>query len=144
MISGGTTAPFPSVAREQTASCQSIVQPRAHSAAFAPERQRKGAFWTGMVVLMILHLSQFAAIFTEHLDHWVLSGTSMIVIRALSERMPGGSTGVWIECGLVFLMFYRLAESHFIRVESKPGDDMRVALIQRPIGAAAEEGAYAR
>jgi hypothetical protein len=108
------------------------------------EKQRKGAFWIGMVVLMGLHLSQFGAVFTEKLDHWVLSGTSMIAIRELSGRMPGGAIGVWIACALAFYAVYRTAESQFTRVESKPGDDMRVALIERPIGAASEEGAYAR
>ena len=108
------------------------------------ERRRKGTFWWGMVALMVLHVSQFGALITENLDHWVLSGTSMIAIRAAAERLPGGSVAVWVLCGLVFYGLYRIAERRFLRVESSPGDDMRIALIERPIGAAGQEGAYAR
>jgi hypothetical protein len=97
-----------------------------------------------MVVLMALHVSQFAALFVERLDHWILAGTSMIVIRSVAERLPGGSLGVWMLCGLALLGLYRVAESRFLRVESSPGDDMRIALIERPIGAATQDGAYAR
>jgi len=108
------------------------------------EGRRKSAFWWGMIVLMGLHVSQFAALFTNTLDHWVLSGVSMVVVREMSERLPGGSVTVWVLCGLVIYGFYRMAESRFLRVESSPGDDMRIALIERPIGAAGQEGAYAR
>jgi hypothetical protein len=108
------------------------------------ERRKRGAFWLGMVVLMALHISQFAALFTDLLDHWVLSGTSMIVIREMAERLPGGAFTVWLLCGLAFYGFYRAAEFRFQRVESLPGDDMRIALIQRPIGGAVEDGAYAK
>jgi len=33
------------------------------------EKQRKGRFWWGMVILMGLHLMQFVLMFTETLDH---------------------------------------------------------------------------
>lgn len=108
------------------------------------ERRRKSTFWWGMVTLMALHVMQFTALFAENLDHWILSGTSMVVIRAAAERLPGGSVTVWVLCALALYGFYRVAESRFIRVESSPGDDMRIALIERPIGAAGQEGAYAR
>jgi predicted benzoate:H+ symporter BenE len=108
------------------------------------ERQRKSAFWWGMVVLMGLHVLQYALVFTRALDHWVVTGTSMIVIRELGERMPGGSIGVWIVCGLVVFAFYRVTEARFLRVESCPGDDVQMTLIARPIGAAVEDGEYAR
>jgi hypothetical protein len=107
------------------------------------ERQKRGAFWLGMVVLLALHLSQFVALFGR-LNHWILSGTCMIAIKALAERLPGGSATVWVLCGLFFVLFYRMAEERFHRIESLPGDDMRVALIERPIGAAGAEGAYSR
>jgi hypothetical protein len=108
------------------------------------ERQIKSSFWTGMVVLMGLHVSQFALLVSERISHWVLSGTCMIAIRALTDRLPGGWAGVWFICGLAFFGLYRMAELRFSRAESKPGDDMRVGLIERPIGASSEDGAYAR
>jgi len=108
------------------------------------ERRKRATFWWGMVVLMLLHVSQFAALLTEKLDHWVISGASMIAIRAAAERLPGGSVAFWVLCGLVFYGLYRIAERRFMKVESSPGDDMRITLIERPIGAAAQEGAYAR
>jgi hypothetical protein len=109
------------------------------------ERRKRGAFWTGMAVLMALHVSQFIALLDEVLDHWVLAGSSMIVIRSLSERLPGGSSTVWVLSLLSLYGIYRMAESRFVRVESLPGDDLRVTLIERPIGASAtEDGAYAR
>ena len=109
------------------------------------EKRRKGTFWWGMIALMALHVSQFAAFITENLDHWVLSGTSMIVVRAAAERLPGGFVTVWILCGLGTYGLYRIAESRFLRVESLPGDDMRIALIERPLGAPeSHDGAYAR
>jgi hypothetical protein len=97
-----------------------------------------------MIALMALHISQFAGFITESLDHWVLSGASMIAVRSVARLLPGGSLTVWILCGLVVYGLYRVAESRFLRVESMPGDDMRIALIERPIGAASQEGAYAR
>jgi len=108
------------------------------------EKQRKGRFWWGMVVLMGLHLMQFVLMFTETLDHWFLSGFWMIAIGELTERLPGGAVSVWILCGLTLFLLYKMAERRFVRVESVPGDDMRVSLIGRPIGAAHEDGAYAR
>jgi hypothetical protein len=108
------------------------------------ERQRKGAFWWGMVVLMGLHVSQFVALFTELTNHWLLSGFAMITIAALTERVPGGSAMVWVLCAAILFSLYRIAERRFVAVESSPGDDMRVELIQRPIGASVEDGAYAR
>ncbi|MCK4680950.1 hypothetical protein KAT82_07465 [bacterium] len=108
------------------------------------ETRKKGTFWWGMIALMTLHVLQLAAFLTESLDHWVLSGTSMIAVRAAAERLPGGSVTFWVLCGAVLYGLYRMAESRFLRVESLPGDDMRLALIERPIGAAGQEGAYAR
>jgi hypothetical protein len=109
------------------------------------EKRKRGTFWWGMILLMVLHISQFLALFEQSLDHWVLAGSSMIAIRALADRLPGGSFAVWVLCGLVLFGLYRMAESRFLRVESLPGDDMRIALIERPLGAAAtEDGAYAR
>lgn len=108
------------------------------------ERQRKGAFWWGMVVLMALHVSQFVALFTELTSHWLLSGFGMISIAALAERVPGGSATVWVVSAAILFALYRIAERRFVAVESSPGDDMRVELIQRPIGASVEDGAYAR
>jgi len=108
------------------------------------EKQRKGIFWWGMVILMGLHLAQFVLLFTETLDHWILSGFWMIAIGELAERLPGGAVSVWIVCGLILFLLYRMAERRFVRVESVPGDDIRVSLIERPIGASSEDGAYAR
>ena len=108
------------------------------------EKQRKGRFWWGMVILMGLHLMQFVLMFTETLDHWILSGFWMIAIGELTARLPGGAVSVWILCGLIFLLLYRMAARRFVRVESVPGDDIRVSLIERPIGASSEDGAYAR
>lgn len=108
------------------------------------ERRKRGTFWWGMVALMALHVSQFAALLTGNLDHWILSGTCMIAIRAAAERIPGGSVTVWVLCGLVLYGLYRMAEARFLRVESLPGDDMRISLIERPIGAADQEKVYAR
>jgi len=108
------------------------------------EKQRKGRFWWGMVILMGLHFLQFVLLFTETLDHWILSGFWMIAIGELTERLPGGGVSVWFLCGLILFLLYRMAERRFIRVESIPGDDIRVSLIERPIGASNEDGAYAR
>jgi hypothetical protein len=108
------------------------------------ERRRKGTFWWGMVALMGLHVAQFAAFVVENLDHWVLAGTTMVAIRAAAERIPGGSLTIWLLCGAALFGLYRMAESRFLRVESSPGDDIRVALIERPIAAAGQEGEYAR
>jgi hypothetical protein len=108
------------------------------------EKRKRAAFWWGMVILMALHVSQFLALFDTTLDHWVLSGSSMVAIRALADRLPGGSFAVWVLCGLVFFALYRMAEARFLRVESLPGDDMRIALIERPLGAATQDGAYAK
>jgi hypothetical protein len=108
------------------------------------EKQRKGIFWWGMVILMGLHFLQFVLLFTGTLDHWILSGFWMIVIGELTERLPGGAVSVWFLCGLILFLLYRMAERRFIRVESVPGDDIRVSLIGRPIGASIEDGAYAR
>ncbi|MCK4410243.1 MAG: hypothetical protein KAW67_09160, partial [Candidatus Eisenbacteria sp.] len=108
------------------------------------EKQRKGRFWWGMVILIGLHLAQFVLLFTETLDHWLLSGFWMIAIGELTERLPGGAVSVWILCGLILFLLYRMAERRFVRVESVPGDDIRVSLIERPIGASVEDGPYAR
>lgn len=108
------------------------------------EKQKKGAFWWGMLVLMGLHVSQFIALFTEVTSHWLLSGSGMVAIAALADRVPGGSVTVWVVCGAVLVWLYRVTERRFLEVESNPGDDMRVELIQRPIGASVEDGAYAR
>jgi hypothetical protein len=108
------------------------------------EKQRKGRFWWGMVILMGLHFLQFVLLFTETLDHWILSGFWMIAIGELTERLPGGAVSVWFLCGLTLFLLYRMAEGRFVRVESLPGDDIRISLIERPIGASSEDGAYAR
>ena len=109
------------------------------------EKRRKGIFWWGMVILMGLHFLQFVLLFTETLDHWILSGFWMIAIRELTDRLPGGAVSVWFLCGLILFLLYRMAERRFVRVESVPGDDIRVSLIERPIGASSSEGgAYAR
>jgi len=108
------------------------------------EKRRKGVFWWGMVILMGLHFLQFVLLFTETLDHWMLSSFWMIAIGELTERLPGGGVSVWFLCGLILFLLYRMAERRFIRVESIPGDDIRVSLIGRPIGASNEDGAYAR
>ncbi len=109
------------------------------------EKRRKGTFWWGMVILMGLHFLQFVLLFMEILDHWILSGFWMIAIRELTDRMPGGEVSVWFLCGLTLFLLYRMAERRFVRVESVPGDDIRVSLIERPIGASSsEDGAYAR
>ena len=109
------------------------------------EKRRKGTFCWGMVIPMGLHFLQFVLLFTETLDHWILSGFWMIAIGELTERLPGGAVSVWFLCGLILLLLYRMAERRFVRVESVPGDDIRVSLIERPIGASSsEDGAYAR
>ena len=108
------------------------------------EKQRKGRFWWGMVILMGLHFVQFVLLFTETLDHWILSGFWMIAIGELAGRLPGGTVSVWALCGLILFLLYRMAERRFVRVESVPGDDIRVSLIELPIGASREDGAYAR
>ena len=103
-----------------------------------------GLVATVAAALMALHISQFGLLIAERLDHWVLSGVGMIVVRELTARLPGGDVSVWLLCGLALYGFYRVAERQFMRVESSPGDDMRIALIERPLGAAGAEGAYAR
>ena len=109
------------------------------------EKRRKGTFWWGMVILMGFHFLQFVLLFTETLDHWILSGFWMIAIGELTDRTPGGAVSVWFLCGLILFLLYRMAERRFVRVESVPGDDIRVSLIERPIGASSsEDGAYAR
>ena len=109
------------------------------------EKRRKGTFWWGMVIPMGLHFLQGVLLFTETLDHWILSGFWMIGIGELTERLPGGAVSVWLLCGLILFLLYRMAERRFVRVESVPGDDIRVSLIERPIGASSsEDGAYAR
>jgi len=108
------------------------------------EKQKKGRFWWGMVIVMGLHFLQFVLLFTGTLDHWILSGFWMIAIRELTERLPGGAVSVWILCGLTLFLLYKMAERRFVRVESVPGDDIRVSLIERPIGASSEDGVYAR
>ncbi len=67
-----------------------------------------------------------------------------LAVDAAGRVVPGGAVSVWFLCGLILFLFYRMAESRFIRVESVPGDDIRVSLIERPIGASNEDGAYAR
>ncbi len=108
------------------------------------EKQKRGTFWWGMIVLMVLHISQFGLLIADRLDHWVLSGFGMIAVRELSAWLPGGAVSVWVLCGAVLYAFYRMAERQFLQVESNPGDDMRIALIERPLGAAGAEGAYAK
>jgi len=108
------------------------------------EKQKRGAFWWGMVALMALHVSQFVVIFKGGVGHWTLSGALMVAVRELANRLPGGSFTVWLLCGVLLYGLYRMAESRFLQVESLPGDDMRISLIERPIGAAGSEGAYAR
>jgi hypothetical protein len=108
------------------------------------EKQKRGTFWWGMIVLMALHIAQFGLLITEKLDHWVLSGVGMITVRELAARLPGGGVSIWVLCGIALYGIYRVAERQFMRVESNPGDDMRIALIERPLGAAGAEGAYAK
>lgn len=81
------------------------------------QRARTRILWGVLLVLLIVHMSQYALLATGVMKTWVFEGIFEIAIRKLGDAFPGSSLLVWIASGLLVYLAYRAAERSFERIE---------------------------
>ena len=85
------------------------------------DRVRKGVYIGILVVTLAVHIGQFILVMTDQVELSVMAGFMQILIRALTEAVPGGAVTIWIASSLLFLASYLAVESGFKRMEAISG-----------------------
>lgn len=82
---------------------------------------RKAVYIAILVVTLGVHIGQFLLAITDQVELSVVAGFMQILVRALTEALPGGAVTVWIASGLLLLASYLVVESSFKRMEAVSG-----------------------
>jgi hypothetical protein len=81
------------------------------------ERTRIAVFISLMVASFLLHFAPYAGAMGKIINLNAFIGFSSVLLRNLTEALPGGAVSIWIICVLLFLAAYRLARAQFERTE---------------------------
>lgn len=81
------------------------------------ERARTRVLWGLLLILLIIHMGQYVLLATRTMKTWVFEGVFEIAIRQAGSVFPGSTILVWVFCGLLIYLAYRVAERSFERIE---------------------------
>jgi hypothetical protein len=88
------------------------------------DARRRTVFFVILAIALVLHLTQFVAGIGWLTRMWIMSSLPRMAVRRLTDALPGGAVAVWLLCGLLFYVAYRLVRARFERIEapvSRPG-----------------------
>ena len=82
---------------------------------------RMAVFIGILVVTLGVHVGQFVLAMSGQVKLSVMAGFMQILVRTLTDAVPGGAVTIWIASGLLFLVAYLAVESGFKRMEAVSG-----------------------
>jgi len=84
------------------------------------ELRQKITFWIVAGLCLALYLGSFAVSMLRFMTPAVTNGFLEILMRHLTNAVPGGATSIWAACALLLVGGYWMAQEQFVKIEPLP------------------------